>query len=113
MGRRSIVLSLVAGILLAAGCAHGPEEHTARYQCDSDRPLTITYRGPDIAVVQMGPRLIEMQSAPSPIGQRYTGTELQLLLRIEDEQRLATVFTRGNDGGPGNIVEQCRETERD
>ncbi|MBS62454.1 MliC family protein [Salinisphaera sp.] len=113
MRHRSIAFLLGVTALLVAGCASGPQEHTARYECDSGRPFIVTYRGPNTAILQMGPRLIEMQAAPSPVGQRYAGTELQLLIQSEDDERRATLFTRGNDGGPGDIVEQCRETERD
>ncbi|WP_348765435.1 MliC family protein [uncultured Salinisphaera sp.] len=113
MHRRFIVSLLCVTALVGAGCASGPQEHTARYECKSERPFTVTYRGPETAILQMGPRLIEMQAAPSPVGQRYAGTELQLLIQTEDDDRHATLFTRGNDGGPGEIVEQCRETERD
>ena len=113
MAGRYLLLSFALPVLLAAGCAHGPREQTARYECDSGRPFTVTYRGPETAVLQMGPRLIEMQAAPSPIGRRYAGTELQLLIQTQDDERLATLFTRGNNDGPGNIVEQCRETDRD
>ena len=104
----------LAAVLLA-GCAGGPDEQTAGYVCDSGRVITVTYRGVDTAILQMGPRQIEMQAAPHPIGTRYVSPQLQWVVQIDDEEDEAfgTLFTPGYDGGPGEIAEQCRETHRD
>jgi hypothetical protein len=96
-----------------AGCAGTPPEQTAVYACDSGQTLTVTYRGPDIAIVQMGPRQIEMTSTTSAIGQRYVGQQLQWVTQQRDDERIGTLFTRGYDGGSGEIAERCLETDRD
>ena len=105
--------SLLLLVATVTGCASAPSEEIAGYVCDSGRTVTVTYRGPDIAVLQMGPRQIEMTSATSPIGARYVGRELQWVTEMRGDDRIGTLFTRGNDGEPGQIAERCRETERD
>lgn len=106
-------LSIMVAAAALAACAHTPPEQTATYRCDSGRDLAVTYRIPDIAIVQMGPRQIEMQAADHPIGTRYVGQQLQWLVQTRGDERVGTLFTRGDNGGPGEIAEQCHEISRD
>lgn len=105
-------VTMATAIAALSACAHTPPEQTAAYRCDSGRDLSVTYRAPDTAIVQMGPRQIEMQTAEHPIGKRYVGQQLQWVLQTRDDERVGTLFTRGTDGGPGEIAERCLETQR-
>lgn len=108
---RRLIMPVV--ITLLSACAHTPPEQTATYRCDSGRDLTVTYRVPGTAIVQMGPRQIVMQAADHPVGKRYMGQQLQWVTQTRGDERVGTLFTRGNAGGPGEIAEQCEEVSRD
>ena len=103
---------MAALVAALSACAHTPPEQTAAYRCDSGRDLSVTYRAPDTAIVQMGPRQIEMQAADHPVGTRYVGQQLQWVVQARDGERVGTLFTRGYDGDPGAIAERCLETQR-
>jgi membrane-bound inhibitor of C-type lysozyme len=104
---------VLAALTVLAACAHRPAEQVVHYACDSGQRITVHYRGADTAVVEIPPRAYVMQTAASPLGHRYVGRQLQWVAETEVGGNRGTLFTRGYDGGPGDIAERCHETGRE
>ncbi len=113
MQNRYRLPAALAVLTTLAACAHRPAEQIIHYACTSGQHITVHYRGADTAVVEIPPRAYRMKTAPAPLGHRYAGRQLQWLAKTDNGVNRGTLFTRGYNGGPGEIAERCHEIGRE